>query len=213
MGSLEPIEELSRHISHRLPDAQLSIDAPQDPSGNWYVDVQFESHTSVIEWRPRLGFGVSFELAGYGEGPEVVFSSATEAADYLANKLTQGRPARILLASIDNVWREQLLDELTRHQLAAKSAADYGKALALLEQQNFDIVIVDVHAGPMTADYAALNDVLKETSSLVVAIGTIRPDDSPGEWFEVFVRKVIAPAQIASIVESLATHEQLSVVQ
>ncbi|HJW95069.1 MAG TPA: hypothetical protein VJ901_15750 [Thermoanaerobaculia bacterium] len=72
MGSLEPIEELSRHISQRLPGAELSVDAPQNPSGNWYVDVQFENYMSVIEWRPRLGFGVSLEVAGYGEGPEMV---------------------------------------------------------------------------------------------------------------------------------------------
>src|SRR4051812_3805247 len=91
MGSLEPIE-LSRHISQRLPGAELSVDAPQNPSGNWYVDVQFENYLSVIEWRPRLDFGVSLEVAGYGEGPEMVFSSAIEAADYLAAKLTHGRP-------------------------------------------------------------------------------------------------------------------------
>jgi len=36
------------------------------------VDVQFENYMSVIEWRPRLGFGVSLEVAGYGEGPEMV---------------------------------------------------------------------------------------------------------------------------------------------
>ncbi|HEY4643037.1 MAG TPA: hypothetical protein VII75_16980 [Thermoanaerobaculia bacterium] len=86
---------------------------------------------------------------------------------------------------MDTAWRGQLLQELIRHQLAAEAASDYGKAKALLEEHDFAVVIVDVPAGSITADYIALNAALKETSSVVVVIGASRPDDAPGEWFEV----------------------------
>lgn len=80
-------EELSTAISRALPDAAVSIDAPADAGGNWWIDVTRGDRTATVEWRPKQGFGVGLGPGGYGEGPEVVVPNVDTAArrvvDYL----------------------------------------------------------------------------------------------------------------------------------
>ena len=213
MGSLTPIEELSQRITHRLPSAQLTVDAPEDTSAHWYVDVQFEGRAAVIEWRPRLGFGLSLNPAGYGEGPEIIFPTAIAASDYLAVQLARGNVATVLLASSDATWRGLLLEEFAHHRLVAEVAGEYSDAVRRLEVQTFDVVVVDVPIDSTGDEYSKLHDLLRRTSALVIAVGANRLDDDSDAWFEIFVRKVIAPSRIASIVESLAMTEPAAVVQ
>lgn len=65
------VAKLERLIKTSLPGSSVSIDAPARPSGDWFVDVECDSQAFVIEYRPKLGFGLSsIPSDGYGEGPD-----------------------------------------------------------------------------------------------------------------------------------------------
>lgn len=49
--------------------------------GAWFADVSRHGQRVVVEWRPGRGFGVSGDRGGYGEGPDVVVTTAGEALE------------------------------------------------------------------------------------------------------------------------------------
>lgn len=204
MGSLTPIEELSRQIMDRLPSAHVSVDAPDDSAGNWYLDVEFESRKAVVEWRPRRGFGVSLEPAGYGEGPEIILPSARAAAAYVAGQLARRDDVNVLLASSDATWRGLLYLELKNQHVSAEVVGGYADVTRRLGERTYDVVVIDLPTDSNSVEYADLQKLLMRASALVVAVGKAHLDFPPEDWFEVFVRKAMAPSRIASIVESLA---------
>jgi CheY-like chemotaxis protein len=211
MGSMTPIEDLSRNIAHRLPAARLSVDAPDDASGNWYVDVECNGRSAVVEWRPHMGFGLSFQRGGYGEGPEIVFPSAAATADYLSEQFSGRGKVTALVVSIDAPWRDLLSKELANYYLATVVVSDYSEATVRLTEQRYDVIVIDVSTST-DDEHTQLHTLLMHTKAVVVAVGASRVGNASDEWFEVFVRKAIAPARIASIVESLATAESLAIV-
>lgn len=89
MGTLTGIETLHAAVTRRLPGAHLTVDAPAEPSGSWWIDIQYAGKTASIEWRPGRGFGVAGADAVYGEGPARVFDDVTATAEYVAEQLLQ----------------------------------------------------------------------------------------------------------------------------
>lgn len=108
----------------------------------------------------------------------------------------------VLLASTDAVWRGALDHELKQYHVIAEVVGEYADVTRRLGERTYDVVVIDLPAGSLPVGYADLQKLLMGASALVVAVG---PDDPSEHWFEVFVRKAIAPSRIASIVESLAT--------
>ena len=210
MGSLTPVEELTRHLAHWLPSAHVTVDAPDAQSGNWFIDVEYKTRTAVVEWRPRRGFGVSVQKSAYGEGPEIIFPSARAAADYLSTHLQQTNRATVLVLSTDEAWRRLLRDELAKQHVAADVLAAYGEAVERLQQRAYEIVIVDLPTTSLPDDYRELHSHLSRSSAVVVAVGTTTAAESSTTRFEAFVRKDLPAARIASIVESLTVSEAAS---
>jgi hypothetical protein len=89
MGTLTGIETLHAAVTRRLPEAHVTVEAPPEPSGSWWVDIQYAGKIASVEWRPGHGFGVAGVDAVYGEGPERVFDDVTATAEYIAEQLLQ----------------------------------------------------------------------------------------------------------------------------
>src|SRR5947207_8262043 len=88
MGSANGgLEELHAALTRLLPHAHLSVEAPPQPGGSWWIDVQNAGRSVTVEWRPRQGFGISGIDDIYGEGPEHVVSEPAAAALHVANAL------------------------------------------------------------------------------------------------------------------------------
>jgi hypothetical protein len=105
MGSLEEVTRLNDEIYRRLGDAKISIDRPADPNGHWWIDVEQSGLTASVEFRPGQGFGVAAPHGGYGEGPDVVVSDASTAADQVvaflvATRLLEGSPTARLFEDV-----------------------------------------------------------------------------------------------------------------
>lgn len=87
MATLNGVEELHAAIARLLPQAHITVDAPPQPEGNWFIDVHYAGKSGTVEWRPGQGYGVAGTDASYGEGPERIFPDAAAAARYLVNVL------------------------------------------------------------------------------------------------------------------------------
>ena len=87
MADLTPLQALQRIITRELPGTHASVDQPESASGSWFLDLEWNGATAVVEWRPAEGFGVGGDDAGYGEGPEFVTTSVEEAARTAVDRL------------------------------------------------------------------------------------------------------------------------------
>jgi DNA-binding transcriptional regulator YiaG len=77
---MNEIERLRGRIAKRFPTAHLSVDAPGQPSGSWWLDVKLNDHVVVVEWRPGRGFGIStVSEDAYGVGPDEIYTDADAA--------------------------------------------------------------------------------------------------------------------------------------
>ena len=71
-----PVEQLREMIRARFPEAALKVDAPDDPAGDWWLDVELDGREIAIAWRPRVGFGIChLPDAVFGQGPDEVVDS------------------------------------------------------------------------------------------------------------------------------------------
>jgi hypothetical protein len=89
MGTLVGVEALHTAVTRRIPEAHVTVEAPPEPNGSWWIDIQYAGKTASVEWRPGRGFGVASADAVYGEGPARVFDEATATAEYVAEQLLQ----------------------------------------------------------------------------------------------------------------------------
>jgi DNA-binding XRE family transcriptional regulator len=77
MTHREQIDNLTGLLRKRLPGSSTEVDAPARASGRWFVNVNADGQSLVVEYRPKLGFGLSSTPSdGYGEGADEFFPEA-----------------------------------------------------------------------------------------------------------------------------------------
>jgi hypothetical protein len=84
MTPKKSIESLVRLIRKQVPGVVVSVDEPTRASGAWFIDVKKGKQSLTIEFRPKLGFGLSSTPSeGFGEGPDEFLAGcdATRSAD------------------------------------------------------------------------------------------------------------------------------------
>jgi hypothetical protein len=81
------IEIIEQDLRNRFPGATVTIDAPSDPAGTWYVDVRDIHQALTIQWRRDRGFGVSTAPGAYGEGAEELYSTIAQVENRVAELL------------------------------------------------------------------------------------------------------------------------------
>lgn len=95
------IEQLTDLLRGRLPHSVLEVDAPARASGAWFVNVDAGGQSFVIEFRPKLGFGLSSTPSeGYGEGADEFAPEAEDIVERVEELVrTKGRttPQRVHL--------------------------------------------------------------------------------------------------------------------
>ncbi|WP_159396706.1 helix-turn-helix domain-containing protein [Sorangium cellulosum] len=85
------MEMLARGIKERLPNAEISLDPPSEAGGAWWLDVRMDGRSVVVEWRPRVGFGVSSTPSdGYGEGQDELYDTTEGALARIVEVLEEG---------------------------------------------------------------------------------------------------------------------------
>lgn len=89
---MNPITLLAQKVRERVPGSKISEDLAEHPTGSSFLDLEYEGHTAVVEWRPGKGFGISSGPAeGLGIGPGEVYSSAEQVLVRVEDVLLRGQ--------------------------------------------------------------------------------------------------------------------------
>lgn len=65
------IKRLIDLVRRGLPDVEITVDQPARASAPWFVDIAAYGRSLVVEYRPKLGFGLSSPAGdSYGEGAD-----------------------------------------------------------------------------------------------------------------------------------------------
>jgi len=87
MEKMNEIEIIEHDLRARFPGATVTVDAPSDPAGTWYVDVRGNDQALTIQWRHDRGFGVSAGSSEYGDGAEEIYSTIAQVENRVAELL------------------------------------------------------------------------------------------------------------------------------
>jgi hypothetical protein len=96
------IQRLKRDVLKRFPEA--SVEEEHFPSGNTWIDIRFHGTLFVVEHKPGQGYGISQVrhqpgLAGFGEGPDRLFSRYLDAQRHLLKLMGASLNSRSLVGS------------------------------------------------------------------------------------------------------------------
>jgi hypothetical protein len=95
-----PISAFLSLIQDGLPGAAVSIDAPDDPAGEWWLDLSDGRFATNVAWRPAKGFGVYTAETTFGEGPDEIYRKPGLAAQRIGQLAEQWRESK----RIEPLW-------------------------------------------------------------------------------------------------------------
>ena len=171
MSPKQQIERLVELVRECLPAASIESDAPARPSGDWTVDIDAEGQSLVVEYRPKLGFGLSSPDGDvFGEGPDEFLQSAEAVVDRIA-VLVQTRqrtvPQRVRLL-------QELREQRKVSQVALATKLGIGQpAISKIERRE------DVALGTLRRYVEALGGELRITAQFSDGKFEIELDDEP----------------------------------
>jgi hypothetical protein len=71
---MNPLEELAAKIESKVPGTEVTLDAPEQETAPWFLDLRRNGETFTVGWSPKYDwFGFSAGEAVYGEGFEEVY--------------------------------------------------------------------------------------------------------------------------------------------
>lgn len=79
----EPIAAFSQSLAAFIPTAEVKIDRPRDPSGEWWLDVVSDDFRTSVAWRPNQGFGVFTRPPEFVDRPDEIYQPPALAAQRL----------------------------------------------------------------------------------------------------------------------------------
>jgi DNA-binding Xre family transcriptional regulator len=138
---MKSIHELIESVQKAIPAAKFRLDEPDNPEGEWFLDIVHKGKGFVVQWRKGGPFGLSSmgKDTGIGQKADELYS-APEAVEARLHKLlvTGGRtepPAALTLRELraERNFSQTRLAELTgMHQ----------PAVSRLEQKDISSLVV-----------------------------------------------------------------------
>lgn len=93
MGIPDQVDAFRRAVGGLLPAAEVELDEPRHPGGEWWIDVRAAGRRMALAWREPDGFGEFADDGGYGSRPVAVYRSPGIAAERACQVLGDARPA------------------------------------------------------------------------------------------------------------------------
>jgi hypothetical protein len=84
-------------VKARLPGVRVGIDAPDDPAGEWWLDLQCGKFRSAVAWRAGRGFGIHTTAGGFGERPDEVYRRTMLAAQRIEQLWAHWRRSKTIV--------------------------------------------------------------------------------------------------------------------
>jgi DNA-binding Xre family transcriptional regulator len=90
---MNPFNQIIQAIKKRFPTAETTLDAPESVGGSWFLDVNLDDYSLIVEWRRKRGFGiVAGREAAYGEGADEIYRTRQSAARRILELLRSRSP-------------------------------------------------------------------------------------------------------------------------
>lgn len=80
----DEVDDFVRILHKRVPNMVVTVDRPDDPRAEVFIDISSRKRTVTVSYRPNLGFGIYGADSGYGERPLMIVASSMEAARRIA---------------------------------------------------------------------------------------------------------------------------------
>ena len=124
MGAVNPIAQLAQAVREQFREARVELDPAQKPNAAWYLDVELQGYTVVVDWQAHRGFGITANPeSGYGEGADEVYPKLDAARERLfallgSRAATVPPPFLTLdeLRKVRRVTQTQIADQLQVRQ-------------------------------------------------------------------------------------------------
>jgi DNA-binding Xre family transcriptional regulator len=138
---MKPIHELMEGVRKAVPAAKFRLDEPDDPEGEWFLDVVHKGKGFVVQWREGGPFGLSSmgKDTGIGQRADELYPAREAAEARLVKLLVAGGgtepPAAVTLRELraERNFSQTRLAELTgMHQ----------PAVSRLEQKDVSSLVV-----------------------------------------------------------------------
>lgn len=134
------IHELMESVRKAIPEAKFRLDEPDNPEGEWFLDIVHQGKGVVVQWREGGLFGLSSmgESTGIGQKADELYSAPETAARLVKLLVTGGKtnpPAEVTLRELraERNFSQTRLAELTgMHQ----------PAVSRLEQKDVSTLVV-----------------------------------------------------------------------
>jgi len=86
----DPIHEFIEILQSEASVA-FDVDAPSDPNGEWWIDVEIDGMRSNVLWKAAFGFGLFTDESGYGTRPQEIYKNPAEAGARILQLAAQWR--------------------------------------------------------------------------------------------------------------------------
>lgn len=83
MALPDQIIEFAKHLEAADFETSVSIDEPDSPRGEFFLDVEIEDFATEVSFRPGVGFGFYASETEFGQKPDEVFRSPLRAFNRL----------------------------------------------------------------------------------------------------------------------------------
>ena len=93
-------------VHQRFPLATIDVDAPSNPNGLWFIDVNLQGHSIVVQWKELQGFAITTNPSdeAYGERPHETFQDEENAfkriTSLLLGKTNTSPPEAVRLSEL-----------------------------------------------------------------------------------------------------------------
>lgn len=112
------VSEFVAKAEARIPNFAVEIDAPDDQSAEWWLDVTCDGFHTSVSWRPSLGFGIFTSEAAYGDRPDELYRRATTAAHRVEQLCEQWKVSQFVAP----LWLADLRNLIGASQTAIAAA-------------------------------------------------------------------------------------------
>lgn len=119
----EAVQGFCANLRAAVPDLACTIDPPDDPRGEWWVDLVRAPFRASVVWRHGLGFGLALGEGGYGEGPDEIYRDP----DLLVRRLRQ------LLESEPNAKAPHAMSLAEVRELIGRRQDDVARRLGIAQ--------------------------------------------------------------------------------
>lgn len=128
------VEAFISQISQGCVEATVDVDAPDNPKGEWWLDMVAGKFKTNVAWRPGLGFGIyTSEDVGYGDRPDEIYRRTEDASARILQLVGQSRHS----GPVERLHLKDLRELIGTQQTKVAAALDISQAaVSRLESRN-----------------------------------------------------------------------------